>query len=155
MLPRSWRVASLTGRRRRAGAELGPVCHQTTALVARQSRSQTAFPPCDGCAKDIIEHAAVPRFLFSGLRSAIPPASRMTFESQGADARIGAACSGNGLRRAHTMQSPIGWSEDAAWKLDYNNIAQMSSRPTILSGDGAAQSGIRQAERNRARHRAA
>ena len=26
-----------------------------------------------------------------------------------------------------TMQSPLRWSEDAAWKLDYNNVAQMSS----------------------------
>jgi len=25
-----------------------------------------------------------------------------------------------------TMQSPLRWSEDARWKLDYNNIAQMS-----------------------------
>jgi hypothetical protein len=24
------------------------------------------------------------------------------------------------------MQSPLRWSEDASWKLDYNNIAQMS-----------------------------
>ena len=25
-----------------------------------------------------------------------------------------------------TMQSPLRWCEDASWKLDYNNIAQMS-----------------------------
>ena len=25
-----------------------------------------------------------------------------------------------------TMQSPLRWSADASWKLDYNNIAQMS-----------------------------
>ena len=25
-----------------------------------------------------------------------------------------------------TMQSPLRWSEDASWKLDYNNVAQMS-----------------------------
>ena len=25
-----------------------------------------------------------------------------------------------------TMQSPLRWSEDASWKLDYNNISQMS-----------------------------
>jgi hypothetical protein len=26
-----------------------------------------------------------------------------------------------------TMQSPLRWSEDASWKLDYNNVAQMSA----------------------------
>ena len=25
-----------------------------------------------------------------------------------------------------TMQSPLRWSEDASWKLDYNNVAQLS-----------------------------
>jgi len=37
------------------------------------------------------------------------------------------------------MQSPLRWSEDASWKLDYNNISQMSPRRT-----GAAASRIRQ-----------
>ena len=25
-----------------------------------------------------------------------------------------------------TLQSPLRWNEDASWKLDYNNVAQMS-----------------------------
>ena len=26
-----------------------------------------------------------------------------------------------------TLQSPLRWSEDASWKLDYNNVAQLSA----------------------------
>ena len=42
-----------------------PVCHQTTALVARHLEANGIPTVVMGCAKDIIEHAAVPRFLFS------------------------------------------------------------------------------------------
>src|SRR5262245_19735892 len=42
-----------------------PVCHQTTALVARHLEANGIPTVVMGCAKDIVEHAAVPRFLFS------------------------------------------------------------------------------------------
>jgi hypothetical protein len=42
-----------------------PVCHQTTALVARHLEANGISTVVMGCAKDIIEHASVPRFLFS------------------------------------------------------------------------------------------
>ena len=42
------------------------------------------------------------------------------------DTRTGAAPAGDGAGARTTMQSPLRWSEDASWKLDYNNIAQMS-----------------------------
>jgi hypothetical protein len=42
-----------------------PVCHQTTALVARHLEANGIPTVIMGCAKDIIEHAAAPRFLFS------------------------------------------------------------------------------------------
>jgi hypothetical protein len=44
-------------------------------------------------------------------RSAIRPALRLLETAPGART---------------TMQSPLRWSESAAWKLDYNNVAQMS-----------------------------
>jgi len=42
-----------------------PECHQTTELVARHLEANGISTVIMGCAKDIIEHAAVPRFLFS------------------------------------------------------------------------------------------
>src|SRR5258708_21481783 len=42
-----------------------PVCHQTSALVARHLEAGGISTVVMGCAKDIVEHAAVPRFLFS------------------------------------------------------------------------------------------
>src|SRR3984957_17003698 len=42
-----------------------PVCHQTSSLVARHLEANGIATVVMGCAKDIVEHAAVPRFLFS------------------------------------------------------------------------------------------
>ena len=42
-----------------------PVCHQTVSLVARHLEANGIATVIMGCAKDIVEHAAVPRFLFS------------------------------------------------------------------------------------------
>src|SRR5207248_2345336 len=42
-----------------------PVCHQTVSLVARHLEAGGISTVVMGCAKDIVEHAAVPRFLFS------------------------------------------------------------------------------------------
>ena len=42
-----------------------PVCHQTVSLIARHLEANGISTVVMGCAKDIVEHAAVPRFLFS------------------------------------------------------------------------------------------
>ena len=42
-----------------------PVCHQTASLVARHLEANGIATVVMGCAKDIVEHAGVPRFLFS------------------------------------------------------------------------------------------
>src|SRR5206468_12712168 len=42
-----------------------PVCHQTIGMVARHLEANGIATVVMGCAKDIVEHAAVPRFLFS------------------------------------------------------------------------------------------
>ena len=42
-----------------------PVCHQTISLIARHLEANGISTVVMGCAKDIVEHAAVPRFLFS------------------------------------------------------------------------------------------
>src|SRR5215475_7947063 len=42
-----------------------PVCHQTSSLVARHLEANGIPTVVMGCAKDIVEYAQVPRFLFS------------------------------------------------------------------------------------------
>jgi D-proline reductase (dithiol) PrdB len=103
-----------------------PVCHQTIGLVARHLEESGISTVVMGCAKDIVEHAGVPRFLFSdfplGNSAGKPhePASQaFTLELA---LRVLEAAPGPQT----TVQSPLRWSADASWKRDYNNIAQMS-----------------------------
>jgi len=104
-----------------------PVCHQTVSLVARHLEANGISTVVMGCAKDIVEHAAVPRFLFSDFplgnsagRPHDPAAQALTLELA---LRLLEAAPGPQT----TMQSPLRWSKDASWKRDYNNVAMLSA----------------------------
>jgi hypothetical protein len=103
-----------------------PVCHQTCSLVARHLEANGIPTVVMGCAKDIVEHAAVPRFLFSDLplgnsagRPNDPASQALTLELA-----LRVLESAPGPRT--TMQSPLRWREDAAWKLDYLNLERIT-----------------------------
>jgi hypothetical protein len=103
-----------------------PVCHQTTALVARHLEANGIPTVIMGCAKDIIEHAAVPRFLFSDFPLGNSAGKPHDVTSQARTLELALQLLETASGPQTTMQSPLRWSEDAAWKLDYNNVAQLS-----------------------------
>ena len=103
-----------------------PVCHQTTALVARHLEANGISTVVMGCAKDIIEHASVPRFLFSDFPLGNSAGKPHDVDSQALTLELALGLLEHALGSRTTMQSPLRWSEDASWKLDYNNIAKMS-----------------------------
>jgi hypothetical protein len=103
-----------------------PVCHQTCSLVARHLEANGIATVVMGCAKDIVEHAAVPRLLFSDFplgnsagRPHDPASQALTLELA-----LRLLESAPGPRT--TMVSPLRWSEDASWKLDYLNLDRIS-----------------------------
>lgn len=103
-----------------------PVCHQTTALVARHLEANGIPTVVMGCAKDIIEHAAVPRFLFSDFPLGNSAGKPHDVASQAQTLELALKLLETASSPQTTMQSPLRWSEDASWKLDYNNVAQLS-----------------------------
>src|SRR3982075_4338936 len=103
-----------------------PVCHQTISLVARHLEANGISTVVMGCAKDIVEHAAVPRFLFSDFPLGNSAGKPHDIESQAQTLELALGLLERASGARTTMQSPLRWSEDAAWKLDYNNISQMS-----------------------------
>src|SRR5271169_1026338 len=103
-----------------------PVCHQTASLIARHLEAQGIPTVVMGCAKDIVEHAAVPRFLFSDFPLGNSAGKPQEVESQARTLELALDLLEHASGARTTMQSPLRWSEDASWKLDYNNIAQMS-----------------------------
>ncbi len=103
-----------------------PVCHQTSSLVARHLEAGGISTVVMGCAKDIVEHAAVPRFLFNDFPLGNSAGKPHDIESQALTLELALGLLEHASGARTTMQSPLRWSEDASWKLDYNNISQMS-----------------------------
>ena len=99
-----------------------PVCHQTVSLVARHLEANGIPTVVMGCAKDIVEHAAVARFLFSDfpLGNSAGRPHDVASQEQTLDLALRVLEAAPGPRT--TMQSPLRWSADASWKLDYLNL---------------------------------
>lgn len=102
-----------------------PVCHQTTALVARHLEANGIATVVMGCAKDIIEHAGVPRFLFSDFPLGNSAGKPHDVASQAFTLELALKVLETAPAARTTVQSPLRWSEDASWKLDYNNVEKM------------------------------
>jgi hypothetical protein len=103
-----------------------PVCHQTVSLVARHLEANGVATVVMGCAKDIVEHAAVPRFLFSDFPLGNSAGKPHDVASQAFTLDLALRVLETAPAAQTTVQSPLRWSADASWKRDYNNIASLS-----------------------------
>ena len=95
------------------------------SLVARYLERNGIPTIVMGAAKDIVEHAGVPRFLFSDFplgNSAGRPHDAAS-QDRTLELALRVLESASGPRT--TMQSPLRWNEDGDWKLDYNNLERM------------------------------
>src|SRR3954464_7239398 len=103
-----------------------PVCHQTISLVARHLEANGISTVVMGCAKDIVEHAAVPRFLFSDFPLGNSAGKPHDPDSQDFTLELALRVLERAPAAQTTVQSPLRWSTDASWKRDYNNVALLS-----------------------------
>src|ERR1700682_3152851 len=108
-----------------------PVCHQTVALAARHLEANGIPTVVMGSAKDIVEHAAVPRFLFSDFPLGNSAGKPHDAGSQALTLELALRLLESATGAQTTMQSPLRWSADPSWKLDYNNIAKMSPEELV------------------------
>jgi D-proline reductase (dithiol) PrdB len=104
-----------------------PVCHQTISLVARALEAAGVSTVVMGCAKDIVEHAAVPRFLFSDFPLGNSAGKSHDKASQALTLELAFRLLETAPGPQITMQSPLRWASDAIWKRDYNNVALLSA----------------------------
>jgi len=102
-----------------------PVCHQTSTLVARHLEANGFPTVVMGCAKDIVEHAGAPRFLFSDFPLGNSAGKPHDVESQDLTLAYALRLLERAIGPQTTMQSPLRWDEDGKWKLDYLNLEQI------------------------------
>jgi glycine/betaine/sarcosine/D-proline reductase family selenoprotein B len=102
-----------------------PVCHQTSTLVARHLEANGIPTVVMGCAKDIVEHAAAPRFLFSDFPLGNSAGKPHDVASQDRTLELALHLLESAPGPQTTMQSPLRWNDDGKWKLDYLNLEQI------------------------------
>jgi hypothetical protein len=79
-----------------------------------------------GCARDIPEYCGVPRYLFSDFPLGNPAGRPQDPQSQAATLEWALRLLESAPGPRATLQSPLRWSESAAWKLDYCNVEKLS-----------------------------
>ena len=103
-----------------------PVCHQTLSLAARMLEENGISTVVMGCAKDIVEHVGVPRFLFSDFPLGNGAGRPNDAASQAFTLHLALGLLERAPAPRTTVQSPLKWSASPDWKLDYCNIARVS-----------------------------
>ncbi|MEO6407776.1 MAG: glycine/sarcosine/betaine reductase selenoprotein B family protein [Burkholderiaceae bacterium] len=129
-----------------------PVCHQSTSIAARTLEAGGIATVVMGCALDIVERVGVPRFVFSdfplGNAAGRPhdPASQTATLALALDVLEAATAPRT------TLRSPLRWSKDDAWKLDYCNVerlapAEIARRRAEFDAGKVVAQGLREAIR--------
>ena len=80
-----------------------------------------------GCAKDIVEHVGVPRFLFSDFPLGNPAGKPHDPASQAFTLELALRVLEMAPAPRTTVQSPLRWRDDPDWKLDFSNIERLSA----------------------------
>jgi len=102
-----------------------PICHQSQSLLARSLEAAGIPTVIMGAAKDIVEYCGVPRFLFSDLPLGNAAALPNHQQSQDANFELALQLLEQATGPQTTVQSPLEWSTDPSWKLDYSNLDRL------------------------------
>jgi D-proline reductase (dithiol) PrdB len=102
------------------------VCHQTVSLAARHLEAHGIPTVIMGCAKDIVEHCGVPRFLWSDFPLGNSAGRPFDVESQAETLELALRVLETAPAARTTVQSPQRWTDDAEWKKDFNDLSKLS-----------------------------
>jgi len=104
-----------------------PVCHQSVSLAARTLEANGIVTVIMGCAKDIVEHVGVPRFLFSDFPLGNSAGKPNDLECQYDTLCMALELSIDAMQARTTVCSEYKWSDNQNWKEDYSNPDKLSA----------------------------
>jgi hypothetical protein len=96
------------------------------SLVARHLEASGLPTVIMGAAKDIVEYCGVPRFLFSDVPLGNSAGRPFDADSQALTLELALRVLESAPAARTTVQSPLRWSDDASWKLDFSNLDRMT-----------------------------
>ena len=115
-----------------------PICHQSQSLLARYLEAAGISTVVMGAAKDIVEYCGVPRLLFSDFPLGNAAAKPNDIASQDLNFQLALSLLEGAPAPRTTVQSPLRWSDDPSWKMDYSNLERLS-QPEIARLRGEAE----------------
>jgi D-proline reductase (dithiol) PrdB len=86
------------------------------SLIARHLEANKMPTVVFGTARDVVEHAGVPRFIFTDFPLGNPCGRPFDAEMQARIIELGLDLLENANQPGTTVQTPYVWSEDTAWK---------------------------------------
>ena len=96
------------------------------SLAARHLEANGIPTVIMGCAKDIVEYCGVPRFLFSDFPLGNAAGRPFDVDSQALTLELALRVLETAPAARTTVQSPLRWADDPAWKLDFSNLDRMT-----------------------------
>jgi hypothetical protein len=119
-----------------------PICHQSQSLLARYLETAGISTVVMGAAKDIVEYCGVPRLLFSDFPLGNAAARPNDVASQDLNFELALRLLESAPAPRTTVQSPLRWSENPSWKMDYSNLDRLSSQEIARLREEAEQTRI-------------
>ena len=119
-----------------------PICHQSQSLLSRYLEAAGIPTVIMGAAKDIVEYCGVPRFLFSDFPLGNAAALPNDVESQDSNFELALGLLEGAPGPRTTVQSPLVWASDPAWKLDYSNLERLTAEEIARLRDEAEKARI-------------
>jgi len=96
------------------------------SLAARHLEANGIPTVIMGCAKDIVEHCGVPRFLWSDFPLGNSAGRPFDAVSRAQTLELALRILESAPAARTTVQSPLRWSEGASWKRDYNDLTKLT-----------------------------
>jgi hypothetical protein len=96
-------------------------------LAARHLEANGVPTVIMGCAKDIVEHCGVPRFLWSDFPLGNSAGKPFDADSQARTLELALRLLESAPAARTTVQSPLRWREDASWKRDYLDLSTLTA----------------------------
>lgn len=119
-----------------------PICHQSQSLLARYLEAAGISTVVMGAAKDIVEYCGVPRLLFSDFPLGNAAARPNDVASQDLNFQLALRLLESAPVPRTTVQSPLRWSDDPTWKMDYSNLDRLSLQEIARLREEAEQTRI-------------
>ena len=96
------------------------------SLIARHLEANGIPTVIMGCARDIVEQAGVPRYVWSDFPLGNSAGKPNDVQSQRDTLALALSTFEAAQEPRTTIVSPQAWSDDEDWKLDFMNVGQLS-----------------------------